>query len=146
MKKTFQYLSNEKGASESISFPILTVWFLMIVLFCLSIIGIFSLKGKFDALADQTVKQIQLTGAVSPDTDELFNFMAADIPLAKDIAYEVETDYIDYGDDSKREIQLGTPIMLTVTAKITVGGLGKAMLFEIPVSSRAAGVSEVYWK
>lgn len=49
-------------------------------------------------------------------------------------------------DQLTKQIQLGTPFYVELTADATLGGFGDILPVQFGISSRSAGVSERYWK
>lgn len=91
-------------------------------------------------MADQLVKQIQLNGGVSGETDSLFSFLSSEISDVEGLSYQVS------GPSDTGHIQIGTPFYVTVTGRCHLGGFWKFNLVPINVKSQGAGVSEHYWK
>ena len=101
---------------------------------------IISTKQEMDHIADQLVKQIQLNGGTSGDTDALFSFLSSQISDVDGLTYQVS------GPSNTGRIQIGTPFYVTVTGRCYLGGFWKFNLVPINVRSQGAGVSEHYWK
>lgn len=111
---------------------------------CFSII---STKQELDHCADQMVKQIQLSGGINGETDQLFNFLCSQIEGAENISYSIDASYKSPTPSGmNRAIQLGTPFYIIITGRAKLGGFWNFNLVNITVVSRGAGVSEHYWK
>ena len=93
-----------------------------------------------DHMADQLVKQIQLNGGTSGETDALFSFLSGQLDEVEGLSYQVS------GSGNTSRIQIGTPFYVTVTGRCHLGGFWKFNLVPINVRSQGAGVSELYWK
>ena len=88
----------------------------------------------------QLVKQIQLNGGTSGETDSLFSFLSSEISDVEGLSYQVS------GPGNTSRIQIGTPFYVTVTGRCYLGGFWKFNLVPINVRAQGAGVSEHYWK
>ncbi len=144
MKKKV-YNIGERGELNYIS----TVVYILVVVLTLTVImdvlAVVMTKQKLDAAADQVTRQIQLAGKVDADTSALLDYLGAELGKADTVTYQVDTDYITK-DGCSTAIQLGTPFYLTLTADVQLGGFWKITGLPITLESKAAGVSERYWK
>lgn len=91
-------------------------------------------------MADQLVKQIQLNGGTSSETESLFDYMADEMNEVDGLAYQVTSSA------DTRRIQIGTPFYVSVTGRCYLGGMWKFNLVPINMRAQGAGVSEHYWK
>ena len=83
-------------------------------------------RQELDHAADQMVKQIQLSGGVNSETDELFEFLSSQIEGAENIAYSVDATYTSPRPSGMTNaIQLGTPF-LDVYKRQILSGIGAA--------------------
>lgn len=89
---------------------------------------------------DQMVKQIQLSGGVNGETENLFRFLSSEIEGAEGISYSIDTS------GSASRIQLGNPFYVTIKGQASLGGFWNFNLIRITVVARGVGVSEHYWK
>ena len=93
------------------------------------------------------VKQIQLSGGINRETEELFSFLCSQIEGAGDISYSIDATYKSPTPSGMtRAIQLGSPFYITIEGNAKLGGFWNFDLVYITVVSRGAGVSEHYWK
>ena len=119
----------------------------LLLAFILDLFSIISTKQELDHCADQMVKQIQLSGGVNGETEQLFNFLCSQIEGAENISYSIDASYKSPTPSGmSRAIQLGTPFYITITGRAKLGGFWNFNLVNITVVSRGAGVSEHYWK
>ena len=58
----------------------------LLLAFIIDLFSIISTKQELDHAADQMVKQIQLSGGVNGETDELFEFLSSQIEGAENIS------------------------------------------------------------
>jgi len=120
----------------------------LLLAFILNLFSIISTKQELDHCADQMVKQIQLSGGINGETDQLFQFLCSQIEEAENISYSIDASYKSPTPSSmSRAIQLGTPpFYITITGQAKLGGFWNFNLVNITIVSRGAGVSEHYWK
>lgn len=119
----------------------------LLLAFIIDLFSIISTKQELDYCADQMVKQIQLSGGVNRETDELFDFLCSQIGGADDITYSVDSTYKSPTPPGMRQgIQLGTPFYITIEGRAKLGGFWNFSLVRINVVARGSGVSEHYWK
>ena len=139
-KKLKRLLLSERGDSSYISSFIYILVVVILVAFIINVFHIISVKQEMDHITDQIVKQIQLNGGISGDTDTLFSFLTDQMSGVDGLSYQVS------GSGNTGRIQIGTPFYVTVTGRCYLGGFWKFNLVPINVRSQGAGVSEHYWK
>ena len=118
-KKLKRLLLSERGDSSYISSFIYILVVVILVAFIISVFHIISVKQEMDHIADQIVKQIQLNGGTSGDTDALFSFLTSQMSEVDGISYQVS------GPGNTGHIQIGTPFYVTVTGRCYLGGFWK---------------------
>lgn len=146
-QKIHKALFNERAEANYFS----TVFFIFIAVlllaFIINLFAIISTKQELDHAADQMVKQIQLSGGINRETEELFSFLCTQIVGAKDICYSIDATYKSPTPSGMTcAIQLGSPFYITIEGKAKLGGFWNFDLVHITVVSRGAGVSEHFWK
>ena len=139
-KDVRRILSTERGDSSYISSFIYVLVVVIMIAFIINVFHIISVKQEMDHMADQIVKQIQLNGGTSADTESLFNFLADQLQDVEDLTYTITCS----GDSEY--IQLGTPFYVSVTGRCYLGGFWNFDIVPINIRSQGAGVSEHYWK
>lgn len=140
-------LKNENGDVNYFSTVVFIFVAVLLLAFILNLFSIISTKQELDHCADQMVKQIQLSGGINGETDQLFNFLCSQIEGAENISYSIDASYKSPTPSGmNRAIQLGTPFYITITGSAKLGGFWNFNLVNITVVSRGAGVSEHYWK
>lgn len=139
-KDVRRILSSERGDSSYISSFIYILVVVIMIAFIINVFHIISVKQEMDHMADQIVKQIQLNGGTSADTESLFNFLADQMQDVEDLTYTITCS----GDPEF--IQLGTPFYVSVTGRCYLGGFWNFDIVPINIRSQGAGVSEHYWK
>ena len=80
MKKGIRrLLLSERGDSSYISSFVYILVVAIMIAFIINVFHIISVKQEMDHISDQLVKQIQLNGGKSNDTDALFNYLAGEL-------------------------------------------------------------------
>ena len=147
MTKLSKVLKSDRGDANYLSTVVFIFIAVILLAFIINLFAIISTKQQLDHAADQLVKQIQLSGGVNADTDELFNYLCSQITGARNITYEIDSDYkTPRPAGMQRAIQLGTPFYITLQGRAQLGGFWNFDLVNITVVARGAGVSEHYWK
>ena len=145
MRKRIQILlTEERGDATYTGVIVFTVIAMITVVFLLNVMSVVMMKSELDAAADQVARQIQLAGGVDSDTEDLIEYLRNGIN-AENIEFVIDTNFIT-AQGSNTCIQIGTPFYLTVTADTKLGGFFTFANYPLKMTSRAAGVSEVYWK
>lgn len=146
-KKIQKALSNERGEANYFSAVVFIFIAVLLLAFIMDVFSIISTKQELDHCADQMVKQIQLSGGINSETDELFDFLCSEIRGASNISYTIDTTYKSPTPSGMRHgIQLGTPFYITIEGQARLGGFWNFNLVRITVVARGSGVSEHYWK
>lgn len=139
-KKVKRLLLSERGDASYISSFIYILVVVIMIAFIINVFHIISVKQEMDHMADQLVKQIQLNGGTSDDTNSLFQYLAAEMTEVDGLDYQVSSS------GNTERIQIGTPFYVSVTGRCYLGGIWKFNLVPINIRARGAGVSEHYWK
>lgn len=140
-------LRNNRAEANYFSTVVFIFIAVLLLAFIIDVFSIISTKQELDHCADQLVKQIQLSGGVNSETDELFTFLTSEIQGAENITYSIDASYKQPTPSGMRYgIQLGTPFYITVEGRAQLGGFWNFDLVNINIVARGAGVSEHYWK
>lgn len=139
-KKVKRMLLSERGDASYISSFIYILVVVIMIAFIINVFHIISVKQEMDHMADQLVKQIQLNGGTSDDTNSLFQYLAAEMNEVDGLDYQVSSS------GNTERIQIGTPFYVSVTGRCYLGGIWKFNLVPINIRAQGAGVSEHYWK
>ena len=86
-------LNNERGEANYFSTVVFIFIAVLLLAFIIDLFSIISTKQELDHAADQMVKQIQLSGGVNGETDELFEFLSSQIEGAENISYSIDATY-----------------------------------------------------
>ena len=145
MRKRIQtLLIEERGDATYTGVIVFTVIAMITIVLMLNVMSVVMMKSELDGAADQVARQIQLAGGVDSDTEDLIEYLRNGIN-AENIEFVIDTNFIT-AQGSNTRIQIGTPFYLTVTADTKLGGFFTFADYPLTMTSRAAGVSEVYWK
>ena len=145
MRKRIQtLLIEERGDATYTGVIVFTVIAMITIVLMLNVMSVVMMKSELDGAADQVARQIQLAGGVDSDTEDLIDYLRNGIN-AENIEFVIDTNFIT-AQGSNTRIQIGTPFYLTVTADTKLGGFFTFADYPLTMTSRAAGVSEVYWK
>ncbi len=106
-KKLKRLLLSERGDSSYISSFVYILVAVILIVFIINVFHIISTKQEMDHIADQLVKQIQLNGGTSGETDALFSFLSSEISDVEGLSYQVS------GPGNTSRIQIGTPFYVT---------------------------------
>ena len=138
-------LNNERGEANYFSTVVFIFIAVLLLAFIIDLFSIISTKQELDHAADQMVKQIQLSGGVNGETDELFEFLSSQIEGAENISYSIDATYTSPRPSGMTNaIQLGTPFFITIEGDAKLGGFWNFDLVNITVVARGSGVSEHY--
>ena len=92
-QKARKVLNNERGEANYFSTVVFIFIAVLLLAFIIDLFSIISTKQELDHAADQMVKQIQLSGGVNGETDELFEFLSSQIEGAENISYSIDATY-----------------------------------------------------
>lgn len=147
IRKIRRILQSERAEANYFSTMVFIFIAVLLLAFILNLFSIISTKQELDLCADQMVKQIQLAGGVNSETEQLFHFLCSEIEGAQNISYSIDASYKSPTPSGmNKAIQLGNPFYITISGDAKLGGFWNFDLIHITVISRAAGVSEHYWK
>ena len=90
-QKTLRTLKSETGEATYISTFVYILVVVIMIAFIINVFQVISVKQQMDHLADQLVKQIQLSGGENSDTDALFTFLAGNISGVEGLSYELDS-------------------------------------------------------
>ena len=93
MKKIRRILQDEHAEANYFSTMVFIFIAVLLLAFIIDLFSIISTKQELDLCADQMVKQIQLSGGVNAETEQLFNFLCSQIGGADNISYSINASY-----------------------------------------------------
>lgn len=119
-QKARKVLNNERGEANYFSTVVFIFIAVLLLAFIIDLFSIISTKQELDHAADQMVKQIQLSGGVNSETDELFEFLSSQIEGAENISYSIDATYTSPRPSGMTNaIQLGTPFFITIEGDVS---------------------------
>ena len=147
IKKICRILQDERAEANYFNTMVFIFIVVLLLAFIIDLFSIISTKQELDLCANQMVKQIQLSGGVNAETDQLFNFLCSQIEGAHNICYSIDASYKSPTPSRmNRAIQLDCPFYIMIQWEAKLGDFWNFDLIHITVISRVAGVSEHYWK
>lgn len=114
-------LKSDKGEANYISTVAYIFVAVVILAFILNLFSIISVKQQLNHCADQMMKQIQLSGGVNSDTEELFNYLSGEIRGVANIEYDADTYR------SQRETDMGEYIRTLYSSSSYIRQLEQAV-------------------
>ena len=120
---------------------VLVVAAVMVIVLAINIFSFLALKQDLDYYAKEMVEVSCAYGKTGGEVQDRNEELAEQLGLDAEVSFE-GTDYFNA---SKRTVQYGEPVNVTVTYRTYVKGLGA---FRIPVTLTAkhSGLSRIYWK
>lgn len=129
-KKVRRVLRSDKGEANYFSTVVFIFIVVLLLAFIIDLFSIISTKQELDHCADQMVKQIQLSGGINSETEELFQFLASQITGAENISYSIDATYRSPTPPGmNRAIQLGNPFYITITGEAKLAASGISILY-----------------
>jgi len=145
--KIRRILKDDRGEANYFSTMVFIFIAVLLLAFIIDLFSVISTKQELDHCADQMVKQIQLSGGLNTETEELFDFLCSQIEGADNISYSIDASYKSPTPSGMHKaIQLGNPFYITIEGNAKLGGFWNFRLIQLPIVARGAGVSEHYWK
>lgn len=114
---------------------------MMVIVVALNIFSFLTLKQDLDYYAKEMVEVCCSYGKTCDEVQDRDEKLAAELGLAPDLSF----NGTEYFNTSKRTVQYGEVIVVELTYRTYVRGLG---MFRIPVTLTAkhSGLSRRYWK
>lgn len=137
LKKIKEKLKCWQGAATIIESPVMLVIWCICIAFAINLFGVLHRSNNLQMIASECCRAAELTGLESAAWDELDRVNAE---LGFDCEMDINTNTID-GD----KIQQGTEIEVIITDEF-VFKLGGLIDLELPISRKAVGHSERWWK
>ncbi|QUH31125.1 DUF4320 family protein [Vallitalea guaymasensis] len=107
---------------------------ILIIALATSVLPIFIKKAKLDTFADEVVRYAEIEGRIGNQTKSKINNMKSETGLNPKVEWS-----------TKGKIQLNNEFSLVLTLETNIGFFSFGS-FPIPLTSKATGRSEVYWK
>ena len=111
--KIRRLLKDDRGEANYFSTVAFIFIAVLLLAFIIDLFSIITTKQELDHCADQMVKQIQLSGGLNSETEDLFDFLCSQIEGADNISYSIDVSYKSPTPSGmRRTIQLGNPFIL----------------------------------
>ena len=135
----FRIIQNKK-AEGYIDVCVGVVVFTMVLVIAINIFSFITLKVEMDHIAEELIEAATYSGSFDDRFDNCCDNLNEDY-LAFDVSYGADA----YFNATYERVQLGQRMLVTVSHRTYVEGLG---IFKIPVtvSVTRSGLSEKYWK
>ena len=113
----------------------------MAIVLALNVFSFLSLKQDLDFFAKEMIDTATTFGRTKTEVSTRYNELAEEIGFSPTISY----DGTNYYNNTTGKVQLGDKIIVTLTYKTYVRGLGA---FKIPITliAKHSGLSQKYWK
>lgn len=108
---------------------------MLVVAFAIHVLPIYSLKQQLDTYAAELVREAEIAGCVGVETSHYAE------ELNRRMGFVPEVHWSQTG-----RIQLNGEVSVTVTLQRDVGLFGGLGSFPIPLTGKASGKGQVYWK
>lgn len=147
MRRICRILKSEGGVADYLSAVVYVLIVVMVLSLAVNVFSVLAVKRQMDLTADQMAKQIQLAGGTNHETEELFQTLCAEMTAAENISYQVQASYYSPKPSGMTHaIQIGNSFTVTIYGEAQLGGMWRLTAIQIPITAKAAGVSERYWK
>lgn len=132
-------LTSKKG--EMYIEAVVTMIVVMVLLmFCLSVLRIASVRNIGDHIADQLLETAALYGGFGSEFDAKVEELTAKYSgFSFEVSYEA-----DWYNSIYKRVQLGDSLSVTVSYDVSFGGFGS--FITMPLTSVRTGASENYWR
>lgn len=111
--KIRRILKDDRGEANYFSTMVFIFIAVLLLAFIIDLFSVISTKQELDHCADQMVKQIQLSGGLNTETEELFDFLCSQIEGADNISYSIDASYKSPTPSGMHKaIQLGNPFLM----------------------------------
>ena len=132
---------NNKRGENYIDTVVGVIAAMMVIVVALNVFSFLTLKQDLDYYAKEIVEVCCSYGKTCEEVQDRDEELTAELGISPDLSF----DGTEYFNVSKRTVQYGEVIVVTVTYQTYVRGLG---VFKIPVTLTAkhSGLSRRYWK
>ena len=132
---------NNKRGENYIDTVVGVIAAMMVIVVALNVFSFLTLKQDLDYFAKEIVEVCCSYGKTCEEVQDRDEELTAELGISPDLSF----DGTEYFNVSKRTVQYGEVIVVTVTYQTYVRGLG---VFKIPVTLTAkhSGLSRRYWK
>ena len=137
MKKMFQ----NTRAEGYIDTVVCVIAAMMVIVLALNVFSFLTLKQDMDYFAKEMIDTAAVYGRTSGEVHQRYRELCAELGLRPSVSFSGT----EYYNSSTGKVQLGDTIMVRITYRTYLKGLGA---FRIPVTLTAghSGLSQKYWK
>lgn len=132
-------LSNKRGDGYiDIAVAVLVIVFLLVMV--ISIWSAIVLKQDMQYMCEELVDTATTSGRIGTEVNERYDELCEEVGFEPSLSWNAT-----YFNTSKKQVQFGDSIALTLSHEITLQGFG---VFKLPfsVTVTKSGLSRVYWK
>lgn len=133
MKQVRTVLKSQKGEGY-FDMGVYFVLTMLALAFFVAVFPVYTQKQQLDTFATQLCRTAEISGSVGEETEKRYRELSEQTTLSPEVSWS-----------KNGNIQLGETINVTLssTAHIRIGGIAN---ISVPLTSRASGKSEVYYK
>ena len=137
----------KKKGSAYYEIIIKTLVFITLIATAISFFGVFTSYLNLNYATRRVVREIEISGKVSPDTYALFDSFKSGTNLGDGASMSVSATYFDAAD---KKIQLRDTFTVTCSSNYRINIFtpldGASVGFDIPLKVKLTGMSERFWK
>lgn len=129
-----------KGGEIAITTSVILLIFMALFALSISFFSVFCKIQVQNSFAHEIARYAEIKGRTGGEvSDEVARMQAV-------MNFDTEVDWqADYMDSANDKIQIGSEFTVTVTSKASMG-IGGIVKIDVPITSKATGRSEYYWK
>lgn len=135
MLKQIRSILKNKRAEGYVDIIVLVLCAVMVLALALRVLPVFVAKQQLDTFATELVREAEVTGRVSSETDRRAAILREQTGIDPDISWSADG-----------RIQLNEEVTVTLTLQKNIGLFGGFGSFPVTLQAQATGKSEVYWK
>lgn len=114
---------------------------MMVIVLALNVFNFLTIKQDLDYFAKEMIDTATTYGRTSEEATARYNELCDEIGIAPTVSYS-GTDYFN---SKTKKVQLGDTIIVTVTYKTNMQGLG-VLSIPMTLTAKHSGLSQKYWK
>lgn len=135
MLKRLGVILKSRRAEGYVDIIVLVLCAVMVLALALRVLPVFVAKQQLDTFATELMREAEVTGRVSSETDRRAAILREQTGIDPDISWSADG-----------RIQLNEEVTVTLTLQKNIGLFGGFGSFPVTLQAQATGKSEVYWK
>lgn len=135
MLKQIRSILKNRRAEGYVDIIVLVLCAVMVLALALRVLPVFVAKQQLDTFATELMREAEVTGRVSSETDRRAAILREQTGIDPDISWSADG-----------RIQLNEEVTVTLTLQKNIGLFGGFGSFPVILQAQATGKSEVYWK